>query len=210
MRKYGWTQAALAALLGFAAPAGPVEAQRPLIVAGGLTMSTIGGDDVNDEEVESRTGFFVAVGTSFALSPTLSISPFVGYTERGWESPDGEAEVKVTYIDVPVMLGLAVPLGETFGLNISAGPRVSFNLGCDFEGEGVSVECDAFEEIGVEPESIDFGVLGDVGLAFQISPTVGLGVGAGYDLGLIDVFEDISATHRGPYFYVGLSFLMGG
>jgi len=207
MRKYGWSQTALAALLGLAVLAGPAAAQRPLIFVGGLNMSNVEGDDADD--LDSRTGFFVGVGTGFSLSPTVGISPFVVYTERGFESADGEGSAKITYIDVPVFLGVAVPLGETLSLSLSAGPRVSFNLGCDLEEGDLSVDCADVSELG-EPESIDYGVIGDVGLGFVLSPTLNLGIGAGYDLGLADVFDQFDAKHRSPFFYAALSFIMGG
>lgn len=208
MRKLGITQVAIGGLLGLALLAAPANAQRPLILVGGLNMATVEGDDV--DEIDSRRGIFFGVGTGLALSPSISVSPFVAYVQRGFESEDGVVEANITYIDVPVFLGVSVPLGETFSLSLSAGPRISFNLGCELEGEGISIDCNEFEEIGSDPESIDFGLIGDVGLGFALSPTMNLGIGAGYDMGMNDVFADIEAKHRAPFFYAALSFLMGG
>ncbi len=143
--------AATACLLGLTLPAAPAEAQFPLTFAAGPVFATISGDDVGDD-VESETGFFVAVGTAIPVSgETVALAPFVGYTQRGWKEPDGEGQL--TYIDVPVFLSAGFPLAGTTTFSVSAGPRVSFQLSCEFEESGGgSVDCPEDEE-----KSLDFG-----------------------------------------------------
>ena len=134
----------------------------------------------------------------------VALAPFVGYTQRGWKEPDGEGQL--TYIDVPVFLSAGFPLAGTTTFSVSAGPRVSFQLSCEFEESGGgSVDCPEDEE-----KSLDFGLLGDVGLGFELSASRFLAVGVGYDLGLTDIFETTSGKNRGIYVYAGLTVLVGG
>lgn len=197
--KTRWS-AATACLLELTLPAAPAEAQFPLTFAAGPLFATVSGADV-----ESETGFFVAVGTAIPVSGgTVALTPFVGYTQRGWKEPDGEG--KLTYIDVPVFLGARFPLAGTTTFNVSAGPRVSFQLSCEFEESGGSSE-DCPED---EEKSLDFGLLGKVGLRFELSASRFLAVGVSYDLGLTDIFETTSGKNHGIYVYGGLTVLVGG
>ena len=90
--KTRWS-AATACLLGLTLPAAPAEAQFPLTFAAGTLFATVSGDDVGDD-VESETGFFVAVGTTIPMyGETVALTPFIGYTQRGWKEPDGEGKL---------------------------------------------------------------------------------------------------------------------
>jgi hypothetical protein len=64
---------------------GPAQAQTPLRVLAGPTISNVATDEF---ETSSKVGFFAAVGTSFALSENASISPFLGYVQKGAEFDD--------------------------------------------------------------------------------------------------------------------------
>lgn len=204
MRKYGMIEAVLAILSGLAVFAGAAQAQRPLIIVGGLNFAEIEGDDFGD--TDTRTGFRLALGSPFVLSPRLAITPFVAFTERGYDS--GNVSAKITYIELPVVLDVAVPLGETFSLNLSVGPRLGFNVGCQIETVNSSFQCDGLPGVG-DPETIDYGVIGGAGLGLAISPRLDLGIGAGYDVGFADVFTQLDGRHRGPLLYAALTIRSG-
>ena len=188
-------------LVGFLAK--PAEAQLPLFVAAGPTFTSLSGDGVPDD-FGTKTGFFVSVGTAIPIGDgPLAIRPFVGFTKRGGSGEvDEDEHLDLGYIDVPVFVGAGFPIGRGTELNVGAGPRISFQVSCQLEDGDQSEDCE-------ENESLDYGLLGDVGVRYAISPTTSIGVGAGYDLGLAEIFSDVDVKNRGFYIRATASLVVG-
>ena len=113
-------------VLAFAAER--AEAQLPLAFVAGPTFSTISSSEYDD--TGSKTGFFAAVGTSFPLTETVSFNPYVGYVKKGTTFGDGDEEASYDYIEIPLLVNVGFPLGETSSLGLSAGPAIGFQISC--------------------------------------------------------------------------------
>ena len=205
MSRKHWTATVAACVVALSVTAMHAEAQFPLTLVAGPTFTKITGDDAPDD-VETRTGFLAGVATNIPLSgESVALTPAVVFVQRGWKETDTEA--KVSYIDIPVFVALNVPVSDAAGLLLSAGPRISFQMSCTRTPEdGESADCP--DEDGIK--STDFGVLGDAGFGFSISPTMYLGVGAGYDFGLTEIFDNFAVKNSGVYFYGALTIILGG
>ncbi len=182
----------------------PAQAQFPLIVNAGPAFVSVSGDDVPDD-YGSKTGFFVNVGTALPLGDAgLAIMPFVGFTQRGGaDETDDDETLDLSYIDLLVPLAVALPLGDAAELSVGAGPRVSLQVSCKFADDGESDDCE-------DNKSVDFAVLGDVGISYAVSPTTSVGIGAGYDLGLADIFDNGDVKNRGFYVRGSIAITVGG
>jgi len=187
-------------------------------VKAGIASATLGGDDVDD--AESRTAFWGGGFLTFALTPGFAIQPEVLYASKGAAGSgafdgDLDAELRLAYIEIPVLLKFTV------GTSIArpyffAGPTIGFKLSCEIEGSsgGVSItaDCDEFEEEGVEIKSTDFGAVFGAGFDYDLGG-ITLVVDGRYGLGLSSIAEgagDPDVKNRAFAFLVGLSIPLGG
>ncbi len=209
MRKLAWGTV-LALLLLF-----PISlyGQVNLGFKGGMSLSTIGGADVDD--VDYRTGFGVGAFLEFPVSDVVSIQPELLYMKRGAE--ETEAGITVTfavdYVEIPVLLRLNFPVEGSIAPYFLVGPSIGFKSGCEMRLEddefGLGVDC---EEVDVEIKTIDFAGVVGAGLSFEAGPG-NVTVGARYNYGFIslddsDAEEDIKG--RAFSFLAGYSFPVGG
>ncbi len=207
MRRTPMRGGALLAAAAMLFTAGGADAQFPLTFVAGPNFTTVSTDAF---DTGNRTGFFAAVGTAFGLGEQFSFQPFVAYVQRGAEFEGTSSGTDTyTYIDLVGFFGTAFPVGESVDLTVSAGPRVSFNLSCtEDEPDDPDQDCKDFNDY---TGGTDFGIVGGVGLQFPVGSNT-FGVGAGYDLGLKDIFEDIPGGYknRGFYLYGSYTVLVGG
>ncbi len=179
-------------------PTGQVQAQFPLTIVAGPTISTVSADGY---DTSSKTGFFVAAGTALPLNETVALLPFVGYVQKGAKFDGGTASYD--YIEIPVQLGVQFPLNERLDLGLSAGPQVSFNVNCDEDG----YDCSQYDDF----KSTEFGILFGGSLGFPLTEQLGGSIGADYDLGLTDLFDsEGSFKNRVLYLWVSVTAMIGG
>lgn len=155
-------------------------------VTAGVNVATIAGDD--DEDLSNLTGFMVGVSFIHRFTDMWSFQPEIAYSMKGAKFDDGvdEGEIKLTYIDLPLLAKIS--LGTAMGQARPAlyvGPYAAFNLSCDIEGGGVSVDCDAAD---LEPKTMDFGAIAGIGLDFG-----NINVFARYQFGLTNISDAADA-----------------
>lgn len=201
---------AAAALAALPALSPAVSAQAAIGLRAGLNVSDFSGDDA-PENTDPRLGFS---GGLFATIPVgasgLFVQPEVIYTQKGVKSGDdrsGESgTLKLDYVEVPVLLGYAVPVTQS-GLTLGAyaGPAVAFKAGESLEFNsalgGGSLDSDLFRDI-------------DLGGAAGV--TVGAGpfaVDGRYTFGLanaLDTEEGDLSEVRNNVFTIAATYRFGG
>lgn len=104
-------------------------------VRGGLSFSTLHGDDV--AECGWRQGMCVGVATQYSILGLVAIQPELLYVQKGAKcdvdpftgTDIGETyTVKLDYLQLPVLAALSVPLPSLMKPRIFAGPYVAYNL----------------------------------------------------------------------------------
>jgi hypothetical protein len=184
---------AVAALLTTFVP-GRAEAQTPLIFVAGPSLMTISSDIY---DASSTVGVFAAAGTRFQLNETVSVSPFLGYVQKG-ASFDGQdySSASYDYIEIPVLFGVGVPVGER-NLRLSAGPQIAFQIKCDEDG----FDCTEY----TDHESTQFGFVGTAALSLNEMLSVGLGA----DFGATNLFE-VDYKTRNYFLFLSYATAIGG
>jgi hypothetical protein len=190
----------VAVLIASAVCATEGSAQFPLSFVAGPTFGSVSTSDFDGEG--STTGFFAAVGTSLPLSEVVSINPYVGYVRKGTTFDDGDYVEKFDYIEIPVLLNVGVPLGESAQLGLSAGPAIGFQISCDEDGD----DCSEYED----HKGTEFSFMSAAGVSFPTSETGAISVGLAYDLGLTDLYEDLDYKTRTFFLFLSYSTLVGG
>jgi opacity protein-like surface antigen len=135
---------------------------------------------------------------SLFIGNSIAIEPGVFYSVKGTQNDDfANSRAILKYVDVPVLL--RVYLSE--GLNVFAGPQLSFLTSSKFEGDlfGSTVSFDT-ESVS----NSDFGVL--MGLGYNLPK--GLNLQASYNYGLSPVFKNsnVDVYNRGFQFSLGVTF----
>ncbi len=166
---------ATAAVLLLALSAVPAAAQVG-ITGGGIYSDASVKLDNSDVSTESRTGF--QVGVSYATGGILGIIVGGYYSEKGFEVISSAERVRLSYIEVPVMGVVRLPILErVIGPRLYGGINGGFEVSCKTEGTGLVTDglCD-------NTNSFDFGLKGGLGLQVLM-----LGLDLSYVYGLTDV-----------------------
>lgn len=166
--------AAVTALMVFATTI-PAQAQVGITVGGIYSDASVEYAGV-DRATDYRTGF--QAGVSYATGGIFGVIVGGYYTQKGFDLAGSSDEVKLAYIEVPVMGVVRLPILErVIGPRLYGGIDGAFEVSCDTTGAGEIVTglCD-------ETNSFDFGLRGGVGIQVLF-----LGLDFAYTYGLTDV-----------------------
>ena len=86
----------------------------------GVNMATITGDDVDD--TKSKTSFHIGAVAEIAISDKFSVQPELLYSAQGTKADEGDEELKIDYINLPIIAKYYV----AEGFSIEAGHQVGF------------------------------------------------------------------------------------
>lgn len=136
-----------------------------------------------EESTSSALGFTAGIYAEFQLSDYLSIQPEILYNQKNTKDDDGffddNSQTNFTYLDVPVLLRLNVPLEGKVSPFVTAGPYIGYLLDASDEFNGET------EDISEFIENLNYG--------FMIGGGVQYGnfhVEVRYDIGLANIFKD--------------------
>lgn len=156
-------------------------------IKGGLNVSNLYVDDVNDENARLgfNVGFYGQILSSevFAIQPELLFSTKGSENEYGSRLFDQTVRYNLNYIDLPVLA--VFKLGES--AEIHAGGYGSYLVNANIEYEGDLVN-DIDELDRDEFKSYDYGLVGGFGLNFGAAQ-----IGARYSYGLVRIADSGAA-----------------
>ena len=186
--------AGLVLLLGPLSPGLPAQeaGSRAFGVMGALTFSRFGGLD-RDGYDRSRVWLTGGLFARFPLSPGLSLQPELLLAQKGakHEEPGFASGVTITYVEVPVLLRLALPLrrpGLAITPHLYGGGAFGFKVRCRISFiSGVASSTQSCADGGFPIKSTDLASM--VGAGVDLGPAT---VGARYELGLLNIGGDAS------------------
>jgi len=181
---------------------------------GGVNFAKLSGDDI--EDVSNRSGFAVGAFLNVSTGGFFSIQPEVLFSQKGakLQSEDGEATMKLSYVEIPVLLKVSPMLVGATGFKpfLYAGPVLGISAGCSISGEdeGISVDVDCGVGDFIDTKSTDLSAVFGAGGSFAVGRGT-FSVEARYGLGLSDVFdvEDMDVKNRAISVLVGYSIRLG-
>ena len=159
----------------------PAAAQS-LGIKGGLSYGNVSNGGTFPGKASERSGF--AIGLTANTGGVVGLGIEGLYAQRGFDNSVAADARHLDYIDVPVYLRLAMPLGGTFAPFAYAGPQASFELKCGTD----SGNC---PDSG-RPKVTYAGVIGG---GVQFGALSGMSIEARYVYGLSDLkLNTISTT----------------
>lgn len=161
-------------------------AQMRAGVKGGLNVSNLYIDDVNDEN--ARYGFNVGVYGQILSTEVFAIQPELLFSTKGSKAEHGglidqTIKYNLNYLDLPVLA--VFKLGESAEIHV--GPYVSYLLGANVSYSGdIANTTDKIDKDNLK--SFDYGLSGGFGLNFGT-----LQIGARYNYGLAKIADSDGA-----------------
>lgn len=147
------------------------------ITAGGLYSDAnveIGGTSL---DTEYRTGF--QAGVSYATGGIFGVIVGGYYSEKGFDVKNTNDRLRLSYIEVPVMGVVRLPLLErVIGPRVYGGINTGYEVSCSSEGFLSTGFCD-------ETNKFDFGLKGGIGVQVLF-----FGLDFAYTYGLSDVAKE--------------------
>jgi hypothetical protein len=145
-------------------------------VKAGASLTNFVGADAKDglgRSFENRFGFQAGVFANIGFAKLFAFQPEVLYSQKGVKLKDGDAGIRMHYLDVPLAFHV-----NTDGFFFEAGPQVGFLLSAKREVGSSSTAIENYK-------SVDFGYL--AGLGYQLKH--GLGAGLRYNGGFMNFPE---------------------
>lgn len=179
----------------------PRQADAQLAIRGGVNLVDLFGDDVDTSDTRPR----LAGGIGFdmvSLGP-LTLAPEIYYAQKGAENfqsrlAAGESvEVSLSYVEVPVLLRVALPAGGgRFQPYVTGGPVFGWQLDCEVQASATGAQEDCGQLLGGEQQieetlrSFEQGMMVGGGVAFDLVRGLGaLTLDARYARGLSRLSE---------------------
>lgn len=142
-------------------------AQTSFGAKAGYAVSSFRGDDANN--IDWQSGFAGGLFVNVYVFDFFTIQPEVLFRQRGGKSASEtfniNQNVRLSYMDVPILFKLRIPISETFYPHIYAGPQLSYNINGEYEVSGTSLV--AQKDVNVR--KIDFGGIMGFGLDVVIN-----------------------------------------
>jgi hypothetical protein len=156
--------------------AAPATAQLG-IAAGGIYSDASVEVDGSSVDTEYKTGF--QIGASYATGGVFGVIVGGYYSEKGFDVSNTADRVSLSYIEVPVMGVVRLPILErVMGPRVYGGINGGYEVGCSTDGLVSSTFCD-------ETNKFDFGLKGGIGLQVLF-----FGLDFAYTYGLSDVAKE--------------------
>ncbi len=152
---------------------------------GGLNFASI------SDGFDTRTGFVVGGFAKFNIPDSpLSIQPEALYSQQG--GVQNGNEVRLDYLQVPVLFKFAMSQTGTVEPNLFAGPYAGLRLIAEQDGGGFLGGSTNIEN---QTESVDYGLVFGGGLDIEVGNSI-FTMDARYNFGLADVFNERDGKHR--------------
>jgi hypothetical protein len=124
----------------------------------GPVFAKITGDDL-EEDIKNRTGFMAGIWFGGNRGGRVGVMGELMYIEKGAKADVGDDELKLKYLEIPILLRINIGSRSKNGLSVYGlvGPSANIKLGADFNGVDVK---DSYE-------GFDIDVIGGVGVEFM-------------------------------------------
>ncbi len=172
------------------------DAQVKTGAKGGLTFANLHGAS---ENFDNRVGFLIGGFAKFSLPGTpFAIQPEIMYSQKG--AADGGNEIRVDYLEIPVLIKYAVVPTGVVQPNLFIGPYAGIRLIAESDG-GLLGGSTNLEN---ETHPIDYGGAAGAGLDIEVGSSI-FTVDARYSYGFRDLFRNDAGKNGVFAISIGIS-----
>ncbi len=168
---------------------------------GGLNFATMSNG------YDTRTGFVIGGFAKFGIPDSpLSIQPEIMYSQQGGKVDNNE--VRIDYLQVPVLFKFALSQTGTVEPNLFVGPYAGMRILAEQEG-GTGGLFGGSTNIENQTEQVDYGLSFGGGMDIEVGNSI-FTMDARYNFGLANAFTDRDGKHRVFAITFGISLPSGG
>ena len=172
-----------------------LSAQQLGILAGGTFSQLHGLDNVS---AQNRTGTTFGASLLLPFGHTWSLQPQVLFSNKGSRFDSGvggEKNIRLDYVDIPLLLRYDLAGGSLVSPHLYAGPSAGYRVGCNVKvsGSGIPNTSSDCNRTNFDPETFDWGAIVGGGIDLSIGG-VGVTGGARYGIGLANINKDHSSS----------------
>lgn len=132
---------------------------------------------------------------------------------------DLSRKIKISYVNVPLLLSLNTRKSNTVNFNLVFGPQFGFNVGSTLQTTGSNGTHDTQAVLAVKKNDIDFAYGAGLDFGINSARTIRIGIGYRGVLGLMDIADNNKSIAANEYYvlnnskittnsgYLGISFL---
>ena len=149
------------------------------IIGGPGLSRVVAEDDDFQEASEVSAAYSIGVQGSVAFRNFIGLNPQLLFSRRGWNT-DGPAygqdfatDFRLSYLELPILLRIAVPIGDFIAPKLIVGPHAALFLDGKAEGDTSGPFLEASTATDIDSEDVN-----DV----QFGITAGLGLDINFDL----------------------------
>jgi hypothetical protein len=172
----------------------PANAQHRIGMAGGLNLARFDTELTPGEKLSNYTGIGLGGILDLRLANNIALRLQPMYLQKGAklesdELPEVEVKFKLSYVELPVLLKLALGKGASQPY-LLAGPAIGF-----LSSAKIAVKTSEIPEVGVDAQQffkdIDFNLAFGAGLSFAAGRNA-IFVEGRYALGIANIAENIT------------------
>lgn len=181
-------------------------------IVGGLNLANVTGADKDmgiGLSPSNRVGAFAGAAAIMSLGPNLFFQPQAVYSMQGakYESGGENVTIKLDYLQVPLFLGMRIPMQSSIRPYVMAGPFIAFKMSCKYSGtagtglgSGSCADIDSFR-------GTDYGLALGAGVELPMG-TGRLAVGGRFSMGLSEIVKDVKV--KNSVISLGVGYFFGG
>lgn len=181
-----------------------------------LDLKASNNDDIHGS-VSISQGFGIMMGVN--LSRHFGIQGEVNYYQvsQSFRDQDLNNEVKIKYLNIPVLLSLNTNKEKRINVNVVAGPQFGLNVGASVKSTGTGNPENIDAEVAIKKGDIGFAYGAGLEFALNMSHSIRLDLGYRGFYGLVDIDSDKTgentynviarASRKTNALYVGLTFM---
>ncbi len=174
----------------------------------GATSSELLGDDITVRG-DARWGFYGGAFGEVIMGEALAVNLGVNYAQKGGRGLIGTGlleseavEVDLKYVELPLLLELMLPLGDTWGLTAYGGIAAGFNVGCKASLAGASKQ--SCKDTALGAARTEWGLPVGGGLNYTLANGESVLFEVRYTWGRNDALENASIKTGAWYFLIRL------
>ena len=174
--------------------------------------ATVTSGSTSSTNTMNLNGFFAGVNYNINLTGDLGVSLGVNYRINmgSEETTVLGVTAKDTYnqslVDVPILFNYGLKLSDALKLSVFAGPTINFALSGKTTstytvlGTETTTETDWYGD-NTDMKKLDLGATVGVNLQYN-----GIRFFGGYNLGLLNTYDDDNVTRKGSNWFIGLGY----
>jgi hypothetical protein len=190
-------------LIGAATPTRVEAQQHRFGLTLGATSSTVNGDYMIG--TDSKWGFIGGIYGESRLNRNFASQLGVNYTQKGGKglSQDGLLDLRINYIEIPLLLQILAPLGSTWDFVAYTGIAAGFAVSCKATiGSDAQADCG---DTSLGDSRTEWGLPVGGGFYYELSNGEMVTFDARYTWGLNDAVSAVDINNRTWQFILRLA-----